>query len=136
LLLSFIAGFYLFFPTVALKERIEQEITTRTPVELHMGEFSLLFPPGLHGRQIILHPDSNSPYWQSLEIADFVVKPIWHTLLTGDPGLNFCAELQGGRVEGAVRRNGTVETQLSQISFSAPLASGSSLTAQSNLFGH
>lgn len=125
LLISFIVSFYLFFPTQALKERIEQEVEARTPVDLQIEQLSLLFPPGLEGREITV--TSANPQLKKIEVSNLEVQPLWTTLFSRNPGLAVSAHLFGGTLGGTVRRGGAVAAQASRMAFTEPLLEKSSL---------
>lgn len=118
LLTGFIAGFYLFFPTGALQQRLELEIASRTPTEARIEAVSLLFPPALQVKNIRLA--SGSPP------AEFTVNllkltPLWRALTGSNPGLAFHAEVLGGQVDGSLRKNGSLAAKLQNLTFSAPV---------------
>lgn len=125
LLVSFIVSFYLCFPANALKERIEQEVATRTPVDLQIDRLSLLFPPGLEGRDITVK--TANPQLKSIGISALTVTPLWTTLFSGNPGLALRARLFGGTLGGTMRRKGAVSARMNGIAFSEPLMPNSSL---------
>ncbi len=127
LLIGLVAGFYLFFPAAALKDRIEYEIAAQTPAELEMGELSLLFPPALRGRQVAVKTGAPQPL--QLELASLTLKPSWSALLGGRPAVAFSSELYGGTAEGTLSRDGSINTRVEQLAFAVPLATGSALAA-------
>jgi type II secretion system protein N len=124
LFVSFLLGFYLFFPGDMLKARLQEELAVRSPMAIEMEEVSLRFPPALLARQISL---TTQPNRSPLLIAETVLAPSWSTLLSSNPGLAFRSSIGGGRVEGTIRRNGALEADLSQVSFAEPLATSSKL---------
>ncbi|MEJ2700108.1 MAG: type II secretion system protein GspN, partial [Desulfuromonadales bacterium] len=125
ILVSFLAGFYLFFPVGVLKNRIEQEAFSRAHTEVHIGELDLLFPPGLSGRRITFA--TGNPLVPTVQVSSLDLTPVWHTLVTGNPGVDVHAELMGGSLRGELRRNGSVEAQMTGVTFSEPVAKGSAL---------
>lgn len=118
LLTGFLAGFYLFFPTSALQQRLELEIAARTPTEARIEAVSLLFPPGLQARNIRLA--SGSPP-SEFTVNLLAVTPLWRTLTGSNPGFAFHAEILGGQIDGSLRKNGGIEAKLQNLTFSAPL---------------
>ena len=125
LLVSFLAGFYLFFPLSVLKSRIEQEAIARAHTEVHIGDLALLFPPGLAGQRITLA--TGNPVVPAVQVSSLALTPLWHTLVTGNPGVDVHADLMGGSLRGELRRNGSVEARMAGITFSEPVAAGSAL---------
>ncbi len=120
-----VLGFYLFFPTGELKNRIEYEVANATQAQLEMDSLSLLFPPALKARQVTVTSEQAQPL--KLALDNLTLKPLWHSLFGGNPGVAFDSQLFGGSAEGYLRRNGAVEASLQDLSLSAPLAAGSSL---------
>jgi type II secretion system protein N len=118
LLTGFLAGFYLFFPTSALQQRLELEIAARTPLDARIEAVSLLFPPGLQAEGIRLA--GGSP---PTEFTVNLVKltPLWRTLTSGNPGFAFHAEVLGGQVDGSMRKSGSLVAQVQNLTFSAPV---------------
>ena len=125
LLVSFFISFYLFFPANALRGRIEKEVAARTPAELTIEQMALLFPPGLEGSGITVK--TGNPQLKSVAVSDLVVKPLWTTLFSGNPGLALQARLFGGTLEGTVRHDGAIAAQLNRISFNEPLLAKSGI---------
>ena len=118
LLAGLVAGFYLLFPTGALQQRLEQEIAARAPLEAHIEEVSLLFPLGLQAEGIRL---AGGPPPTTFTVTALKLTPLWGTLTGDNPGLAFHAELQGGELDGSLRKHGSIEARLQKLSFSAPL---------------
>lgn len=125
-----IVSFYLSFPTAALKDRIEQEIASRTLAQVDIGHLALLFPPGLRGSAVtITAPIPHPPF----DLDTVTVEPLWSSLFGGNPGAYFQAHLQGGTLEGTVRRDGELQTAAAGIRFREPLAPHSELRVAGTL---
>lgn len=118
LLTGLVAGFYLFFPTGALQQRLEQEIAARTPLDARIKEVSLLFPLGLQAEGIQLA--SGSPP-TTFTVTALRLTPLWGTLTSGNPGLAFHVEVSGGEIDGSLHKNGSIEARLQRLAFSAPV---------------
>lgn len=118
LLTGFMAGFYLFFPTSALQQRLELEIAARTPLDARIGTVSLRFPPGLQAEGIRLAGGSPPTEW-TVNLLELT--PLWRNLIGSNPGLSFHAEVLGGQVDGSLRKNGSVAATLQNLTFSAPV---------------
>ncbi len=124
LLISFAFAFYLFFPTGALQNRIEQEFNAQMGGELRMGKLSLLFPAGLQADRIII---TGLPARERIDVASFSITPVWRTLAGTNPGVKFSSRFQGGVVEGNATKSGAVEARASRVTFDESLMPGSAL---------
>jgi len=126
LLVGIVAGYYLFFPTVSLQQRLEREIAARTPLTARVRAASLLFPPGLKAEGIHLQArtgqDAQAP--AGIDITALKIAPLWRSLGGANPGLTFRADLLGGTAEGNLLKNGSVEAKARQLAFSVPLGAG------------
>lgn len=120
LLLSFVTALYAFFPTDALRERIEREFPRRTGGTLAMRDLELAFPPGVTGKKVTL----TLPGRDRIEAASATVKPLWLTLPTNTPGIRFSARLQGGELSGKYRKGGALSAEGSKVSFDERLTTG------------
>lgn len=118
LLFGFIAGFYLFFPTSILQQRLEAEIASRTPMDVRIKSVSLLFPPGLQARD--LHLTGGSPPTE-FTVDQISLSPLWRTLVGKNPGLAFHSNVLGGQVAGNLRKDGSLSANLQSLTFSAPV---------------
>jgi type II secretion system protein N len=125
LFISFVLGFYLFFPGDLLRVRLQQELAANSPLDIEVEEVSLRFPPGLMARQI--HLQTGQPNRPPLFITDTVLAPSWTTMFSRNPGVAFRSSIGGGRVHGTIRRSGALEADFAQIAFAEPLAANSSL---------
>lgn len=131
MIVGLVASLYFFFPTAALEERIEHEINGRTPVEATLQALSLGFPPALRTEKLTLNIDSPQPYAMTFDKAS--VRPLWHTLFGGNPGVAFHTGILGGEGEGTIRRDGSMEFNLTRILVDAPLPALTSLRLSGTL---
>jgi len=118
LLVGFIAGFYLFFPTSVLQQRLEAEIAGRTPMDVRIKSVSLLFPPGLQAKGIRL---TNSSPATEFTIEQIRLAPLWSTMIGKNPGLTFNSTIMGGQVAGNLRKDGSLAANLQNLTFSTPV---------------
>lgn len=118
LLVGFVAGFYIFFPTSVLQQRLEAEIAGRTPMDVRIKSASLLFPPGLQAKGIRLTGGSPASEFTVDQIS---LSPLWRTLLGKNPGLAFHSNVLGGQVAGNLRKDGSLSASLQSLTFSAPV---------------
>jgi type II secretion system protein N len=120
LVVSFVGSFYFFFPATALKERLEMEISANSPATVRLEGLSVHFPAGLKVRRVTLEP--GIPNYPSLEFRSAVLKPVWGSLTGDNPGISYRTDLQGGKLQGTIRRNGALQLRASQIPFNTPLS--------------
>lgn len=121
LLLSFVTALYIFFPTDALRERVEREFARRTGGTLTMRDLDLTFPPGLRGEKVTVTGLAGR---DRIEAASITLKPLWLTLLTSTPGMRFSARLQGGELSGKYRKGGALSLEGEKVSFAETLTTG------------
>ena len=133
LLVGWGAGLLLFFPTAALENRIENEITAQLHGKGHlvMEEVALRLPLALSARQAMLHLNQ-SPIAE-IPVTELRVKPLWLSLPTGNPGLAFEGAIMGGHAEGFVRRRGEIHLELSNLQLAFPLLKNSTLAVAGTL---
>lgn len=125
LFVSFVLGFYLFFPGDLLRARLQEELAARSPLEIEVEEVSFRFPPALMARQI--HLQTGQPNRPPLLITDTVLAPSWSSLFSSNPGMVFRSSIGGGRIEGTIRRSGALEADVVQVAFAEPLMANSAL---------
>jgi type II secretion system protein N len=118
LLLGLLAGFYLFFPAEALKQRVTQEFITRTGTEVQIQQASLYPPLNLHANQVRIDIKELS---RPLEIDELSLSPQWSTLLSRNPGVTLNAQLMGGSVTGGALKSGLINALATDLRFDLPL---------------
>lgn len=118
LLMGMLTGFYLFFPAEALKQRIIQELMTRTGTEVQIRQVSLYPLLSLDADQVKIDlPDLPRP----LEIEQLSLTPLWSTLLSSNPGVQLQAELMSGTLSGELLKNGMISAMATGLSFELPM---------------
>ncbi len=118
LLLGMLAGFYLFFPAEALKQRITQELLTRTGTEVQLRQVSLYPLLSLDADQVRIDlPQLPRP----LEIEQLSLSPLWSTLLSSNPGVQLQAELMSGTLTGEILKSGLIRAMATGLRFDLPL---------------
>ena len=100
LLLGMLTGFYLFFPAEALRQRVIQEIETRTGAEVQIGQIALYPLLTLDASQISF---GLTGLPQPMQIEQLSLAPQWSTLLSSDTGVQLQAQFMGG-----LRRSETI----------------------------
>ena len=118
LLLGMLSGFYLFFPAEALKQRITQELLTRTGTEAQIRQVSLYPLLRLDTEQVKIDlPQLPRP----LEIEQLSLSPLWSTLLSSNPGVQLQAELMSGTLTGEILQSGLISAMATGLRFDLPL---------------
>lgn len=117
-LLGALAGFYLFFPAEALKQRIVQEVGIRTKAEVQIEQVSLYPLLTLDANRISLDV---SGLLQPLEIEQLSVTPQWFTLLGGNPGVQLQADIMGGTLSADLQKSGALSAKALGLRFDLPL---------------
>ncbi len=124
LIFFFFCGIYLFFPTDALRSRIEGEVNRTPDLQVDMEDLSLTFPPGLSASQLAL---SSPKLSEDIRVDALKVKPAWGSLFSTNPGVTAYASLYGGEIELEARRHGEMQAQASGLKLDVPVARGSNI---------
>lgn len=127
---GWILGFYLFFPAGALKNRIEQEVATRTQVELTLTNLSFRFPPSLRIQEAKI---SAAELPQPVRLQQLSLQPDWLSLFSKNPGVACSARLGNGALAGQLTLDGTLSATGRQVDLNLPLLSGSPLSLAGTL---
>ena len=118
LLLGMLTGFYLFFPAEALRQRVIQEIETRTGAEVQIGQMALYPLLTLDASQVSFGvPGLPHP----MQVEQLSLAPQWSTLLSSDPGVQLQAQLMSGLVNAEVLRTGMINAMATGLRFDLPL---------------
>jgi len=117
-LAGFVIGFLIAFPQSALLNRVEYEISRRSPVQIHIGEMSLAFPLGINARKVLVTPPVKE--LPPFKLASLTVKPFLSSLFGGNPGMNFEAEIPPGEIRGWARKNGQVDITAQEVPILLP----------------
>ena len=129
-LLGLVVGIYLFFPAEALRQRIVQDIKTRTGTDVQIEPVSLSPPLSLSASQFIIDTtDLPVP----LKITQLRLSPKWSTLLSRDPGVQFEGQLLGGEVTTEFQKSGRINATATGLRFDLPLQKPLVMTITGNL---
>lgn len=125
-------GFYLSFPAESLRQRLEQEATSRAGVQLRITALRPLFPPALEARDLRLRlPGAGAA--APLQIERLRLWPLWTSLVGSNPGTAFSAELLGGTLDGFQRRRGDLTLAGHDLKLALPLPRTPSLVFTANV---
>lgn len=117
-LLGLLAGIYLFFPSEALRQRIIQEVVSRTGTEVQIEQVSLYPPLALDANRIKL---SVIGLPLPLEIEQLSISPQWSTLLSGDPGASLHGRIMNGSWSADLQKSGVVKAEAIGLRFDLPV---------------
>lgn len=106
-LLAFLLGLHLFFPTAAVQQWLSSEISARAPLSVQFANLSLRPLFTLGGKDVVVAFD-NLP-GQTIMLDELRLKPLWTSLVSGDPGVTVDASLLQGRFAAALRRGGSLD---------------------------
>jgi type II secretion system protein N len=112
-LLAFLLGIHLFFPTAAVQRWLAREISARTPVTMQLTKMSLRPFFTLVGNDVAVAFDNSSG--RSVVVDELRLKPLWTSLISGDPGVSGQAALMQGRLAATLRRSGDLTMQATGI---------------------
>ncbi|HKK01516.1 MAG TPA: type II secretion system protein GspN [Desulfuromonadales bacterium] len=122
LIAAFLVGLYLFFPTTALKERLETEVSARTPLTLDIGHLALALPLGVSGAPVTLVPPAPAPPFRFEQLR---ITPAWGALFSGHPGARIQASLLDGELSAVLQNNGAIEANANGLHWSGALGTTS-----------
>lgn len=117
-LLGLLVGLYLFFPVEVLKQRIIQEVATRTGAQLQIEQLTLYPLLTLDAKQVKFDL-AGLP--QELEVERLSISPQWSTLLSGDPGAQLHANIMSGAITGGLQKSGAFSAKAAGLRFDIPL---------------
>lgn len=118
LLLGLLAGFYLFFPAEALRQRLVQEVVMRSGAQVQIEHVTLYPLLSLEANRIELGV-TGLP--QPLEFEQLRVAPQWSTLLSGDPGAQLQGRIMGGTIAAGLRKSGAIRAMATGLRFDLPV---------------
>ena len=117
-LLMFVCGLIIFFPTAALQQRLQHELSKNIPGKVDIGTLSFRLPFSLQGEKISIR--MNDPTLPELKLDSLKLTPQLATLI-GSLGANFDARGGKDRLNGAVSQNGALSVSAEQYYFNVPI---------------
>ncbi len=121
LLLGMLTGFYLFFPSETLRQRIIQEIEARAGVavqSVQIEQVSLYPLLTLDARGIEL---GLTGLPRPLPIEALSIAPQWSTLFSADPGVLVQGSLMNGTITAGLLRSGAINAHATGLRFDLPI---------------
>lgn len=116
-IIAFLVGIHLFFPVASVQQWLTSEINNRTPVSVQIEKLSIFPLLTLIGRQATVTFDSGA--LPPVALDDLRMKPLWTSLISGDPGLSVKAALLQGRLDADLRRSGDLSLHLQGLQLQA-----------------
>lgn len=118
LLLTFVAGFTLFFPAESLRPRLEAE-AAKSGLQVTIGALETVFPLGLAAQEVVIA--GNNKELPGVKIDRVTLAPAWSRLLLGKVVVAYDAALLGGRIKGTLSRRGPLTLSGEDLSWRGPL---------------
>jgi type II secretion system protein N len=115
--LAFLLGLHLFFPVAAVRQWLGAEIAVRTPVSVQLETLSLSPLFTLSGRQTAVFFGNRT--LPPVVLDELRLKPLWTSLVTGNPGLAVEASLLQGQLKAAFRRSGDLALHVEGLQLKA-----------------
>ena len=119
-LFSLLCGFYLAFPSTALKQTIVRQFEKHLPVRIELAEANLLPLLTVTGKQVSVTLPSEAT--SILLIDSFSLSPKWLSTISGDPGIKGELLSSPGQTSFQWQKSGALEIQGSDMPFEIPLA--------------
>ena len=117
-LLGLLVGLYLFFPAEVLKQRIIQEVATRTGAQLQIEQLTL-YPLLTLDAERLNFDMTGLP--QVLEVERLSISPQWSTLLSGDPGAQLHVNIMNGTITAGLLKSGAINASAAGLRFDLPI---------------
>ena len=117
-LVMFFLGLFLFFPTAALKQRLQTELDRNPVARVTIADLGFRPPFSLRGTGIAIR--MNDQAMPELQFDTLTLTPHLATL-AGRPGVDFDARAADGRIGGSINRDGALQVVIDQYRFEAPL---------------
>ncbi|MDF1580285.1 MAG: type II secretion system protein GspN [Desulfuromonadales bacterium] len=130
LLLAVLCGFFLFFPDRALQQRFEQELSVQLGAPVNTESVILSFPGYLQ-----IHHLTVSGKTLPFTIDTLQLSPVWTTLLSARPGLNFTLTSGGGTIAGQIDSSRRLHAEIAALPVTVPLPGMAPLTLGGTLTG-
>lgn len=118
---AFAVGLWLAFPVEWFRQAIARELQVYR-LELAVEELTLSPTLALHGRRAVVR--FHDPGVPPLAVEEFTVRPLWRSLLSGDPGVRLQASLLQGQLDASLYRSGQLRVQTGQLLFNLPIQGG------------
>lgn len=130
LLLAILCGFFLFFPDRALQQRFEQELSVQLGALVKTESVALSFPGYLQ-----IHHLSVAGSALPLTIDTLHLSPVWTTLLSTRPGLNFTLTSGPGTIEGQIDSARRLSAEIATIPVTVPFPGMAPLALSGTITG-
>lgn len=115
---TFLLGFYLFFPVESLTDRIILEVRERTQTRMTIGHLALTPFLALSANDLNIQRE-DLPF--SLVIDSLRLSPQWATLFSEDLGVHIDAKMMGGFVTADIQKNGQFFTEAGELTLEIPI---------------
>ena len=117
IILFFALGLYLLFPTEALQQRLQHELTAQLHSPVNVGEISLYFPATIVIRDLATTTASGLP----VQLTNLNLSPSWHQLISGNPAVKLNSETLGGTVTAQLDTSHYVQLSATALHWDSPV---------------
>ncbi len=111
--LMFVIGallsFWWLLPVEPLQQRVLQEISRETGVQMQAQNTALMFPGGLRMDMVIR---SQVPELNDFAVDNLRLRPVWTSLVTGSPAVSMKGLLAGGAITSTMTGKGALDTEV------------------------
>ena len=124
-LAGLILGLVLAFPGEILENRLVREIESNTDLEIELAELAISPLLKLQGQDGTIH--TPSPLLPELRIDTFELSPLWLSLFSANPGLQWQSGLLGGELQALLHRDGRMNVTAENLQLDLPVQEGSDI---------
>lgn len=116
-MLFFAVGLWLFFPTQAIQQRLEQELTKQLQRPVSVGSVALQLPATLAVSSLETTATAELP----LRFTDLTLKPVWHRLFSSAPAAKLTTSIFDGQLYTELDTSNYIQFSGHDFHWDAPL---------------
>ena len=109
---SALLSFGAFFPAEIMQQRLVQEVSQQTNLEMRGRNARMLFPPGV---EFDLTVYSAIPDLTDLELTKLQITPVWRSLFSKDQAVNLSGALADGKFDVDASRSGRINLKIEDV---------------------
>jgi type II secretion system protein N len=125
----FAIGTWLLFPTSAVQQRLQAELSLQLKQPVELGTVGVKFPPAIAISTLAITTAPGIP----ILLSDLRLKPVWRQLLSNTPAINLDARAYQGNISARVDSANNFQLSAHELRWDAPLPQLSALHLNTTL---